>query len=411
MLYGIVDGKDEDVETDKLPKEELIRIRKAPEKLYLQVGEYGNGVYGNEVLLGHGDVTNENCGKFVRYMGCDRLDLHVRINLDGKSYEGKVYVRMGFNYCHKPSCPKCFKHGFAVQLAERANARVQNYQNRKGSCEHIVISVPIKDYKLTRDELRKKAIEILISLGVIGGGIIFHGFRFATVQESIRRNVPDGWYWSPHFHVVGRILGGYSKCRLCKYWMNRDCKKGCGGFNDRAYWECYEKKGYYVKVLGARKDFFGTFWYQANHASYDKTKKRHQIMYWFGDLANRKMRVTPEKQRQLCPICKHELKPMLYVGCDSIVFNWLKHDGYFDYFDSAGRQAWVETEDKWYRCSGSSEMGEDEVEVKLHEAIRMKDRVVVRVKEGHGDLDEYTKEEIEAYDAYIEDMFPKGGDR
>ena len=79
--------------------------------------------------------------------------------------------------------------------------------------------------------------------------MIYHAFRFATRKEAKRRNVPQGWYFSPHFHVVGRILGGYSKCRKCKNWMNRDCKRGCGGFNDRAYWECYKKTEYYVKVL------------------------------------------------------------------------------------------------------------------------------------------------------------------
>lgn len=111
------------------------------------------------------------------------------------------------------------------------------------------------------------------------------------------------------------------------------------------------------------------------------------------------------RKKQLCPICKHELKPMRYVGCDPITFSWIKHDGYFDYYDSSGRVAWVDAPEKYPSNSGSHQPVEEETEVKLHEAIRLKDRVVFRVKEGHGDLDKYTKEENEAFDAYIEDCF------
>jgi hypothetical protein len=118
------------------------------------------------------------------------------------------------------------------------------------------------------------------------------------------------------------------------------------------------------------------------------------------------MKLTPEKQRQLCPLCKNELKPMRYVGCDPIVFSWLKHDGIFDYFDSAGRQAWIETEDEWHRRSGASEPQEFEVS-KPMECIELKDRFVIRVKQGYGDLDNFlmfTKDVEEVYDVYKEDM-------
>lgn len=394
----------EDGLTDEQYSESLIRIRKAPEIPYLDV-ENGNGVYGNWVLVGHGEVTNENCGVFSRYMGCDRVDLHKLVKLDGKSFEGKVYVRMGYHYCYKASCPKCFKHGWAVRAADRINSRIQEARKRYGDFEHIVLSVPTKDYGLSFDVLKKKAQEILKARGVIDGCMIFHGFRFATHKESVIRGVPEGWYWSPHWHVIGRILGGYSKCRNCKFLQQRDCQKGCGGFFDRNYWDGYMKDGYYLKVLTPRKDFFATAWYQLNHASYDKTKKRNQVVYWFGGLSTRKMKVTPEKRKQLCPICKHELKPVKYVGCDPVVFSWIKRDGYFNYLDSKGNIAWIDAPEtnKWR--SGSHAPVEEKTEVKPHEIIRLKDRVVVRVKKGHGDMDNYAKEAQDAFDAYIEDCF------
>jgi hypothetical protein len=92
------------------------------------------------------------------------------------------------------------------------------------------------------------------------------------------------------------------------------------------------------------------------------------------------MKVTPEKKKQLCPICKHELKPMRYVGCDPIVFSWIKHDGYFDYYDSAGRVAWIYAPEKHKRNSGSHRPVQEEQEIILHETVKLKDRVVFRVK-------------------------------
>ena len=87
----------------------------------------------------------------------------------------------------------------------------------------------------------------------IGGCLIFHGFRYNNVRL---------WYWSPHFHVLGVIKGG-CKCRSCNHELG-DCRS-CSGFNGREM-RGFEKDGYIVKVMGARKTIFGTAWYQLNHA-------------------------------------------------------------------------------------------------------------------------------------------------
>lgn len=49
--------------------------------------------YGVFQLVGHGEVANEFCGKYLRFKGCLRVDLHNLITLDGKSYKGKVFTR------------------------------------------------------------------------------------------------------------------------------------------------------------------------------------------------------------------------------------------------------------------------------------------------------------------------------
>jgi hypothetical protein len=71
--------------------------------------------------------------------------------------------------------------------------------------------------------------------------------------------------------------------------------------------------------LGERKSAFGTAWYQLNHASYDKTKKCFHIATWFGVCSYRKLKVTPEKRKEICPICQHELVYINYVGKTCVI--------------------------------------------------------------------------------------------
>jgi len=136
--------------------------------------------------------------------------------------------------------------------------------------EHIVASVPARDYGLKFKSLRNKVVKILAVRGVVGGVLIFHAFRY---------NVRQHWYWSPHFHVLGFVSGGYGRCRGCKR-KGLDCL-GCGGFEGRTR-RAFEKDGYIVKVLGKRKTVFGTAWYQLNHASVRVGGKRSSVATWFG---------------------------------------------------------------------------------------------------------------------------------
>ena len=290
--------------------------------------------YGDFQLVGHGKVTNAKCGKFSSFYGCARIELHNRITLDGKNFKGKVYTRKIFHSCDKPSCPVCYKYGWAVRGARKIEVRLAEASKRFGLVEHIVVSVPPKDYGLTFDALRKKVGKVLAVRGVVGGNIIFHGLRY---------NLRKSWYWSPHFHVLGFVLGGYSRCRNCKRKWN--CLVGCGGFDDRSY-QNFLKDGYYVKVLGKRKTVFGTAWYQLNHASVKKNVKRFHVATWFGVCSYRKLKVTAEKRKDLCPICRHDLINIRYFGSKSIACV-PERDSFEDYVED-GRIVWVERVGKKY---------------------------------------------------------------
>jgi len=292
--------------------------------------------YGEFELVGHGKVTNGFCGKFSKVYGCSRKHLHNRITLDGVNYSGMGYFKPVFNSCDKPSCPVCYKFGWAIREARKIEARLAESSKRFGLAEHIVCSVPVKDYGLSYEALRSKAVKVLKVRGVVGGCLIFHGFRYNLVKH---------WYWSPHFHVLGHILGGY-RCRGCKRKSN--CLKGCGGFDDRT-WQAFQKDGYYVKVLGKRKSVYHTAWYQLNHSSVKRGVVRFHVATWFGVCSYRKLKVTVEFKKRVCPICKHELVEHFYCGRKPDVLAVLRSDRdscgkreFFADIEENGCRAWVE---------------------------------------------------------------------
>lgn len=291
--------------------------------------ESGWGQYGVYEVVGNGSITNDNCDKFRSYYGC--LRSHDVIASDGKNYKGKVYVKRVNCSCDKPSCPKCFKYGWAPREAGKIETRLKEGSKRFGLVEHIVATVPPKFYGLTFESLRAKIVAVLFARGVIGGVLIFHGFRY---------NLRKYFYWSPHFHVLGFILGGY-KCRGCS-----KCVRGCGGFVDRSY-RCFEKDGCVVRVLGKRKTVGGTAWYQLNHATIKVGSPRFHVATWFGACSYRRLKVTPEKRRSLCPICGFDLVKLRYNGNRFVKDENLIGDRrsfFADAVDECGFPIWVADE-------------------------------------------------------------------
>jgi len=294
-------------------------------------------------LVGNGVETNGWCGKFSSYRGCVRVDLHEGVKIfDGVNHAGKAYVEIHSHSCHRPSCPVCYL-SWASREAHKIRSRLAEAEKRFGEAEHVVASLPFGDYGLGYEDLRNKVVKVLESRGVIGGCLIFHGFRYNTVRL---------WYWSPHFHVLGVIKGGYG-CRNCNH-ERRDCRS-CSGFNGKEV-KGFEKDGYIVKVMGKRKTVFGTAWYQLNHSTIRTNVKRPHACTWFGVCSYRKLKVKVEKRKSLCPICGKELVKLHYLGVRRIVKEREKEGFVYsfvdDLVDADGSPNWCEAPSGGYRSYG-----------------------------------------------------------
>lgn len=270
--------------------------------------------YGEYELVGHGKQTNQRCGTFNKFMGCLNIELHNQVQWYFPDLEkDAVFVKPVYHSCDKPTCPICYKFGWAVREASRMERRLQEASNRFGLIEHIVVSVPSKLYGQSLETLRKIAVRIMYNRGIVGGSMIFHGFRYANRAESRRKGVPFGWRWNPHFHVLGFVGGeGYGKCRTCK---GADCI-ACGGFEGVTRRE-HEKDGWIVKVLEKRKTVGGTCWYQLNHCSIRRGSKKSHAATWFGVCSYRKLKLINGDDvgiHHKCPICSCDLVRVRYLG-------------------------------------------------------------------------------------------------
>lgn len=232
-----------------------------------------------------------------------------------------------------------------------------------GLIEHFIDSVPKCDYGLTFERLKAKAIKSLRSRGCLGGGLIFHAERFANFEEAKKRGVPIGYYFSPHWHCLGFLDGGYSRCRNCpNVWKGFDGEihvkeaakcMACSGFEGRTRREYLKEggkfgaglsgSGYVVKIKGARKSVFGTCWYQLNHSTLVKSK-RDRVIVWWGVCSYNKLKMTKEDRvkRDSCPICGLPMQPVRRIGSVEV----LGDDGWHrefedDFLDKEGRPNWV----------------------------------------------------------------------
>lgn len=271
--------------------------------------------YGEYELVGHGEQTNSKCGKFKRFEGCLNIEAHNAVRCFYPSLKkNSVYIRSVYHSCDKPTCPKCFKYGWAVRQATRMEKRLKEASKRFGLVEHIVVSVPKKEYGLSLEALRKRVIKILSNRGVIGGSLIFHAFRYRNHSVARRKGLSVGWYWNPHFHCLGFVGGeGYGKCRRCK---GGDCY-ACGGFEGVTRRE-NKKDGWIVRVLAKRKTVGGTAWYQLNHSSIRRSgSKKSHAATWFGVCSYRKLKLINGKDvgiKHKCPICGGDLVRVRYRG-------------------------------------------------------------------------------------------------
>lgn len=322
--------------------------------------ELENGSSGNFELVGHGRVTNEMCGRFSGYYVCFNVDGHREMRL--RSHEADaggervVYVKTHHS-CNNPRCPVCFKHGWASREATAIEHRLREAGKHFGGglrskdnsfgCEHLSVMLPFKYWHGIFDHkrflvARKAAKKALVARGIVGGCLIFHGYKYADEGEAYERRVESGWRWSPHFHCLGFIIDGYAKCRKC--WNeHKGCKiPNCKRFVRRSL-NLFESDGFVVKVAVSRKtlkqdkrDTVGTAWYQLNHSAVERDKERFQVVSWFGNCSYCKLKVTKEKRVKLCPVCKdREMVRASFFGSER-----LEDEKGFSFLSEDGREVW-----------------------------------------------------------------------
>ena len=138
--------------------------------------------------------------------------------------------------------------------------------------------------------------------------MIFHGYR-----KDRRRRV---LVFSPHYHVLGFIRGGFDVCRGCVH-VREDCVS-CSGFKGREVRE-FAKDGYLVKVFERRKTVVGTVFYQLHHATVRVGVKRFHVVTHFGVCANSRLKGRKVEVVPVCPACHGEMAKKVHVGEEFIV--------------------------------------------------------------------------------------------
>ena len=320
------------------------------------------GRHGDFELVGLEAPTNRSCGSHSHLEGCLNLKGHVN-TLDG-NFKGKAYVYVASIHCNKPSCSVCYQFGWGAREARKAEKRLKFASRQFGSIEHIVLSVPVADYGLSYEKLHAKALKVAFKRGIIGGLIIFHAFRYHGFREWQKLSTFDeslGWYFAPHWHIVGFMKESYNQCRDCpdfvqwsvsSWGCGRVCR--CSGFEQLTR-EQFKTDGYICKVEGRRKSVVGTIWYQLGHSSIKVSSlrggKRFYPLTWFGVAGYHKLHYVPEKDKRVCPLCGLPLVKISQCGCSGVKIcvdesspNFHRHL-FLDMYDEFGGNLFVKDSD------------------------------------------------------------------
>jgi len=305
------------------------------------VSDFYFGIHG---LVGHGDVGSDCCGKLRHLRGClggENGERHDKVDVYGHDFRGKCALQNVFMRCYSPRCPTCFRSGWAKGEADIGEARLLEASKKFGLVEHGTASVPLRDYdRLLRMDAKEfkaywRMVEGLLQVrGVVGGVSMFHPARYNPV---------DGWHWSPHFHFLGVVVPSYGRCRRCTDRVcegrNREferCKVNGfeavtrrenlkDGFIVKIFsrrgkaWNTFFMDGKKVRISGDRDNILGTLFYQLSHASLIVDSKRANVVRWFGVCSYRKLKVSVERRKQLCPICDYEFVQIRCLRSDAEV--------------------------------------------------------------------------------------------
>jgi len=296
----------------------------------------------------------KQCGKFYGVKGCVNVAGHNFVTLDGVNHAGMMFGRKQYRYCNNPRCPTCHDHGWGAREARKPTARLLKAKKRFGKIEHITVSPPKEHYDWLRTPEKERVFrrfklkKVLDKNGIMGGCVIFHPARYANFWKARMLGIRTGWYFSPHYHIVGFIKGGYG-CRNCKHnnRYNRQRCWGCKGFEGRKR-RINQKNGFYVKVLGERKSIWGTVYYQLDHCGVTVENSGYHNITWFGVCSYRALKMEKSDFEEVgyahdtCPLCGHDLVPLRYMGDWSRLVNeWYIREFEEPLYDANGMPLWV----------------------------------------------------------------------
>lgn len=334
------------------------------EKDYQEFVNESWGICGGFELVGKGNITSNKCGTFLGFYGCLRVDLHDKVTLDGQNFKDKAYIKKRFHSCDRPECPICYV-SWASREAFAIDYRLKDASKNLGLIEHFIVSTPRDEYGLSYEKLKSNCIKALRNRGISGSSLIFHPFRYISREESRRKGVAFGFHFAPHWHALGFLSGGYSKCRNC----NKNIRSyisgagkllesrggvfacaGCDGF-EAVTRRCFGKDRYIVKVQAARKSVAGTAFYELQHCGLVRGKSRSRVVSWWGTVSYAKLKVKKrEKHVEVCPICQHKLVRLKYVGSGNPLTEWWLKEFCDSLVDHHGFVKWVEVPEGRFGC-------------------------------------------------------------
>jgi hypothetical protein len=282
-------------------------------------------------MVGWAQATNLYCGKWLGTgKACLTPEKHDKlISLDGKLFDsrGKTDFLPIINSCNKPSCSVCYER-YAIREADSITFRLNLIGKHLdhavwGDVEHVQIYLPADFWGLACNELIK----------IMEKGLEARGFSGVVIPHHARFKRDRGvWVLGVHGHALGFVKGTMRKCRGCSHCDDkgdRSACKGCDGFYGKSL-ALWKKDRLIVEVLPKRKSVFGTAFYQLTHATYDTSKKRHNVVHWMGICSYRRAKIPKAERiverkkwlhehRAKCRICGGEMGLANYVGHDDVV--------------------------------------------------------------------------------------------
>jgi hypothetical protein len=230
----------------------------------VQIGGWG--------LPGHGQ-QKDTCGTFFM-KGCLNLSEHP---------DGLAVFKPMVRRCFDPKCPEDW-HFWALRGADRIAVQIEDFAKKNpwvGKPIHHVVSVPKKDWHLSKSELCKKAYHVAKRTGFLGGSVIYHPFRESDDSR---------WYFSPHFHLIG--FG----------WIKDTDKE-------------FKRSGWISHNERVRKSVFGTAFYQLTHCGVWYGSGKKCSITWFGCMAYSKFKREKSIRDQVfCPYCGEPMETLIYIG-------------------------------------------------------------------------------------------------